>query len=417
MTLLNPFKPNYPVSPGMFTGRYKELQILENQLNQTRAGNPANFLLTGERGIGKSSLLLYIKWLAEGGAPIDGRDLNFLVIDVAIDKGTTQLSLVKQIQLSLEKQLNKSEAARSFLAKAWEFLQRVEVGGSGLKPVEYSISQSELLEHFIYSLADTESRLCENGEGTTKLFGATYDGVLILVDEADNADPELDLGSFLKLTTEKLQRRGSKHIMFGIAGLDELRNVLLRSHPSSLRIFDILRLERLTDPEVSQVIDKALEEANEDEVKKVKITDEAKEKLILFSEGFPHFIQQFGFCAFAADSDRLIDNDDVALGAAEAWAKIGERYYRNDFYDKIRKDSYRQVLRIMADDLDGWVTKKKIRESFKGGATTLDNAIRALLDRGIIVPKEGSRGVYRLQHKAFAVWIRYFTSYDYEEKG
>lgn len=88
---------------------------------------------------------------------------------------------------------------------------------------------------------------------------------------------------------------------------------------------------------------------------------------------------------------------------------IGDRYYRDNFYNKIKKESYRQVLRIMADNLDDWVTKKEIKTKFKGNDSTLDNALFALRDRKIILPKEGERGVYRLQHKGFAWWIKLYT--------
>jgi predicted transcriptional regulator len=63
----------------------------------------------------------------------------------------------------------------------------------------------------------------------------------------------------------------------------------------------------------------------------------------------------------------------------------------------------------MADELDGWVTLGEIKKKFKGGSTTLTNAIRALRERHIIISKEGVRGVYRLQHKGFAVWIKQYT--------
>jgi Cdc6-like AAA superfamily ATPase len=61
MAKINPFAPNSPVHSGMFVGRVAELVKLESCLVQTRAGSPSNFMLTGERGIGKSSLLNYIK--------------------------------------------------------------------------------------------------------------------------------------------------------------------------------------------------------------------------------------------------------------------------------------------------------------------------------------------------------------------
>ena len=50
----------------MFVGRIPQVEALEHALLQTRAGKPKNFMLTGERGIGKTSLLQYFKWVAEG---------------------------------------------------------------------------------------------------------------------------------------------------------------------------------------------------------------------------------------------------------------------------------------------------------------------------------------------------------------
>ncbi len=67
----------------------------------------------------------------------------------------------------------------------------------------------------------------------------------------------------------------------------------------------------------------------------------------------------------------------------------------------------------MADKLDGWVAKKEIKNKFKGKEATLNNAIKALRDRHIIISKEGVRGVYRLQHKGFALWIKLYADPDF----
>lgn len=202
-------------------------------------------------------------------------------------------------------------------------------------------------------------------------------------------------------------------MMFGLAGLPELRKVLHDSHPSSLRIFEELVLDRLSVPEVNSVVNICLAEANERNTRPTTITEDGRAVLVNFSEGYPHFIQQFGYSAFAQDADDVIDEQDVlngAFGSRGAFEQIGDRYYRNDFYNKIQKESYRQVLRIMAENLDDWVSKQEIRKKFKGSNSNLDNAIKALRDRKIILSKEGELGVYRLQHKGFAVWIRHYTS-------
>ena len=66
MARINPLAPNEPVVSGMFVGRLPQLLALEEALLQTRAGRHKSFMLTGERGIGKSSLLRYFKWVAQG---------------------------------------------------------------------------------------------------------------------------------------------------------------------------------------------------------------------------------------------------------------------------------------------------------------------------------------------------------------
>lgn len=398
----------------MFVGRVTELDKLKAALLQTRAGQSANFMLTGERGIGKTSLLDYLKDVAAGLIDIGSEKVSFLVIETDIDQKTTQLGLVRKVELGLRRELGKSEKARQWLSTAWQFLQRAEAAGISLKQTRDS--EADLaIEEFAYSLAETVNRVTNASSGDT--FSAKYDGLLLLIDEADNASADLGLGSFTKLLLERLQRQNCERVMVGLAGLPELRQVLLDSHPSSLRVFEEIPLGRLTDDEVKAVIRICLERANKLNEQKTTITPAAEQTLINLSEGYPHFIQQFGYCAFATDSDGSIDETDVmgsALGKRGGLEIIGDRYYRNDFYNKIQKDSYRQVLRIMADKHDGWVTKAEIKEKFDGKESTLDNAIQALRERHIILSQEGQRGVYRLQHRGFALWIKLYTSNETE---
>jgi hypothetical protein len=169
----------------------------------------------------------------------------------------------------------------------------------------------------------------------------------------------------------------------------------------------------LSDTEVKRVVDICIAAANQKNTEQTAIDGPATATLTYLSEGYPHFIQQFGYSAFAADHDNVIDVDDVASGAfgqGGALELIADRYYRDNFYNKIQAESYRQVLRIMADSLDGWITKKEIKAKFKGEESTLTNALKALRDREIILSKEGAPGVYRLQHRGFAWWIKIYTT-------
>jgi Cdc6-like AAA superfamily ATPase len=275
----------------MFVGRVTELDKLEAALLQTRAGQSANFMLTGERGIGKTSLLDYLKDVAAGLIDIGSEKVSFLVIETDIDQKTTQLGLVRKVELGLRRELGKSEKARQWLSTAWQFLQRAEAAGISLKQTRDS--EADLaIEEFAYSLAETVNRVTNASSGDT--FSAKYDGLLLLIDEADNASADLGLGSFTKLLLERLQRQNCERVMVGLAGLPELRQVLLDSHPSSLRVFEEIPLGRLTDDEVKAVIRICLERANKLNEQKTTITPAAEQTLINLSEGYPHFIQQFG---------------------------------------------------------------------------------------------------------------------------
>src|SRR3989339_773401 len=154
MVKINPFKPNSPVPPGMFVGRLDELERLEAQLFQTKAGQPTNFSLTGERGIGKSSLLLYLTALAEGKINIETIRLNFLVIDAFLDQKTTQLGLVKKIEIDLRNKLAKTESARKFFADTWDFLKRIEIAGVKISNDKIKDLDETHFEEFVYSFAD-----------------------------------------------------------------------------------------------------------------------------------------------------------------------------------------------------------------------------------------------------------------------
>lgn len=407
---VNPFRPNSPINPAMFVGRVSEIERLEQALVQTRAGEPAHFMITGERGIGKTSLLLYLKALAQGKIQFNSVTFNFLVLDLDVEPNSTQLGLISRIKMRLENQLGKSERARTFLKESWAFLQRLHIMDFGIAPEQKNSSEEVLLDEFALTLAQVCERTCNPDSEPT--FSARHDGILLIIDEADNCPSQLHLGSFFKLLTERLQRHYCNRILVCLAGMPDLRDKLYVSHPSSLRIFEDLQLGGLTKQEVLDVIDICLKRANKDNQDKVWITDEARKMLVSFSEGYPHFIQQFGYSAFAYDTDGKIDNVDVlqsAFGIRGALDLIGDRYYRDDFYNKIQQDGYRQVLRIMAEDLDGWVTRTKIKSKFKGKEATLNNALKALRDRHIILPKQGEKGVYRLQHKGFALWIKLFA--------
>ena len=407
----NPFRPNSPAPPGMFAGRIHELSRIDDAYLKLIDDNPSHIMIVGERGIGKSSLLLFANMLACGKIQwLNEITYNFLTVQFSIDRSLTRLGVIRKINRSLNRQLRKEEKLLDKFEKTWNFLKRIEIAGTRIN--DTTIDQDTLFDEFVYSLADTchmasdESFLTKHGIKTKK------NGIILLIDEADNASEELDLGTFLKTLAEALQVEGCGKILFILSGLPRLRSVLSDSHPSSLRLFEELELVPLQRDDIVTIYERGLSIVNTKVTQKYSISVEALERMVGVSEGYPHFIQQIGFSTFEQNQEMEINLNTAnraIFGPNGAFDLIGDRYYRDMYYNQIKEDAYREILNIMSENSGGITTRKILRDKFSKNDHILDNGIRALKDRNIILPVRGKRGQYKLQWIGFGVWINFFT--------
>jgi len=400
----NPFEPNKPVNPYMFTGRHKEIEKVHRALCSTLDGNPNHLLFIGERGIGKSSILLLAKNMSDGTIQLYEDKYKFITTYIALDNNTSKIDLCRKIQNTVEQVYRDNKDKKQMIKDIWRFAQRIEISGSKIGKSKM-LTDAEIVDNLITSISKTVQAIMNTDGGITN-------GLVFLIDEIDNSSESLELGLMIKKITEQLAFDGANSALFILSGLPCSRDILEKSHPSSLRIFEECTLKPLTEDDCKSILQKGLKKASEKNKNTITVDDEAIETIAFRSEGYPHFIQQFAYCSYEIDTDNVIDSDDVTKATRKALELIGNRYYRNLYYKKINKDSYRQVLQIMAVKLDEWVSKREIKEEFKGKDTTLNNAINKLIKENIILRKQGSRGKYKLQWIGFALWIRFIAEID-----
>lgn len=403
MSKVNPFTPNNPVNSGMFVGRTSELNAIDKSLNQTKNSNPSHLLILGERGIGKTSLLNAAQLFANGEFEWCDQKYNFLTVRLSLSENICLADFAIILKSAIEREISKQNLAIDWFKKGWGFLSRFEAGGISYRKEESSKNDSQLIQEFTYSLIDTVSFLRKPNSLVSK------DGLVILIDEVDKSSKDLHLGSFLKSLSESLISEESNNILFVLTGLPQARDLLMQSHESSLRLFQELNLNPLSEQETADVIQKGLDKSEKESGQKTIIDETAQNLIHGYSEGYPHFVQQIGYSIFEVDNDNLIDVNDAKKGffmTNGALSQIGDRYYMKPFYKDISVESQREILRIMSENWTAWVTREKIKEKFSGNETTLDNGIRALIEKGIIIPRDGARGQYKLQWASFAFWIK-----------
>lgn len=399
MAKFNPYRPGAVVMPGMFSGRLNELQIIKQSLFQTKNGNPQHFLIEGERGIGKSSLLLFVDFLATGQlSNYDDEVQNFLVVNIALREEDTYIDILLRIINTLKIEIGNKEKLKALATQILDSISQIETTWIKINRTKSETDRTTLLDELTRTLV----KLIQNAN-------KHIDGVLILIDEADKPAPSAHLGEFCKLLTEKLTRGNCERVCLGLAGLPDLVPKLRESHASAPRLFKTMVLEPLKIDECERVIDRGLKEANQKNNEPTSITTKAKSMVADLSEGYPHFLQEFASCAFQNDTNHEIDDEDVkrgAFGENGAFDQLGKKFFTDMYFDQIWSDDYRRVLDTMTEYLDGWVKRADIIQKSGLKPSTVDNALRALKERKIIVDNKQVRGQYRLPTKSFAVWIK-----------
>jgi len=73
---------------------------------------------------------------------------------------------------------------------------------------------------------------------------------------------------------------------------------------------------------------------------------------------------------------------------------------------RINSDEYRLVLDAMATHPDKYIARKEIMKISELKSTTLDNAIRSLKQKEVILRHPSKAGLYRLPNDSFGAWIR-----------
>ncbi|MDR3222526.1 MAG: ATP-binding protein [Methanobrevibacter sp.] len=122
----SPFQPGYPVDPEKFKGRKKITEQVDRYLPKILKGEAQHFFITGERGMGKTSLATYINSFVK-------RKYKLIGVHVLNDGVHDVNSLIKQI---IERLLNEIETetwSEAIIKKFKKYIKSVDVFGTKIK--------------------------------------------------------------------------------------------------------------------------------------------------------------------------------------------------------------------------------------------------------------------------------------------
>ena len=120
--------------PGIFAGRLQQLNEISTCIYQTAGFNPQNVLITGERGIGKTSIAMVTKAIAEMDITWKEGFLKepFLVVNVSVQDETPSEIVIAQVIKELDLVIKPSfTSIKDYLKGFLDLFSELKLFGSG----------------------------------------------------------------------------------------------------------------------------------------------------------------------------------------------------------------------------------------------------------------------------------------------
>ena len=292
----SPFSPGKPVQPEYFVARIKEIQRLERAVRQTVSGRNENVFITGQRGIGKSSLAGFIRYLAEKEHSLMGS--HCFLGGVRSMEDMMGVIFQRLLQDCTDKTI---------------FDKLKEVFGSYIKGltlfgmgVEFTKDRSELrtlVDNFLPVMRKVYEQILSSGKKA----------LILILDDLNGITDVPQFSQFLKSFVDELATSGKPlPIFLVLVGLPERRDDLIKHQPSVARIFDVVDLPTMSKSESEDFFINMFDRQN------VRITSEALSLMVGPSGGFPMLMHEVGDAVFWQDKDNRIDGQDALTGIMEA---------------------------------------------------------------------------------------------------
>lgn len=272
--LPNPYRPGAGMSPAYLAGRDNTINEAQNILQAINYGYSARSVVYyGLRGVGKTVLLNYIENLAdEMDLPseymeIAERDRSFQYqIALHIYKLINRLSLLKNIESHIKKALS--------ILKAFT--------------IKYGCDDISIEVNSANGISDTGNL----ANDMTELFLALgviaqkqKKGVVLFIDEVQYIkDDEFEA------LMEAIHRTNQKNypIVIFSDGLPKIAKIAGDVKSYAERLFDFIEIDSLNNEEAKLAL---IEPAKRFQI---NYTDEAVNKIIEITQGYPYFLQEYG---------------------------------------------------------------------------------------------------------------------------
>jgi hypothetical protein len=327
----NPFAPGAGSPPPELAGRQPILEKARIMFERLKAGrSEKSFLLVGLRGVGKTVLLNEIHRLAEQSG------YKSIFIEAHEKKSLAALLLppLRQLLFQLDRMENLSEKVKRGFRVLKSFIESVK-----LKYQDIEMSLDIDPEMGAADSGDLASDLTTLLEAIAEAAVERKTTVAIIIDELQYlSEHEM---SALIMAIHRIAQKRLPLALVG-AGLPQLVGLTGKSKSYAERLFDFPNIGPLRKADAIAALRGPANEQG------VDITDEALAEIMHQTQGYPYFLQEWGYQAWNLSKQSPIDLLAIQQATKESISRLDESFFRVRF-DRLtpREKEYLYALAIL----------------------------------------------------------------------
>ncbi|MBD3266008.1 AAA family ATPase [bacterium] len=392
----SPFFPGQPVPVDLFVGRSQEKERIDRASYQVANGKPQAIFITGEYGIGKSSLARFARLAAEENQGVIGfhcmlggvstlDDLSLSVVQSIVDSYSTKPSVTKTI--------------RDFLS---EYIGEQSLFGVTLRLDKLKKDAPDISRGFLPFLRQIYHRIQKE-----------YKGILLIIDEINGITGNPNFGAFLKgLVDENALSDTPLPLLLMVCGTEERYREIVKNYIPVERIFHIIQIDKMSDEEMRDFFDKAFDKVG------MRVDAEAMDLICRNSGGFPRLMHLVGDAAFWIAKNNTINEETAIQAILVAAEDVGRKFLDQQVYKALKSPHYHEILKKLSHLNVGPELKfKKNQIDTKLNADEkkkLNNFLQRMKKLNVIFPSE-QRGEYIIRDRLTFIYFR-MKSFEFGDK-
>ena len=325
----NPFSPGAGSPPPELVGRdaiLQKVRILLGRVRQRRSEK--SMMLVGLRGVGKTVLLNETEHLAKK----DG--YHTIILEAHEGKSLAALLTpqLRRLLFELDRMADLSEKVRYGLGVLKSFISGIKV-----KVAEIEFGLDIEAERGSADSGDLEADLPNLFTAVAEAAQDRGTAIALLIDEIQYlSEKEL---SALIMSMHKMQQLQLPLVLLG-AGLPILTRLAGESKSYAERLFEFPAIGPLSSPDASKALRDPVIAAG------VEFDDGAINEIVRLTQGYPYFIQEWGYQSWNHAKESRITLEDVQTATKSVTKRLDDNFFRVRF-DRLTPRE-KEYLRAMA---------------------------------------------------------------------